>query len=117
MIGDFLHFVVEGEEGIARESARMGGEEGSRKDVAGDAARRENGQGDRERAFSHAGDIVDGKNAHKWHLLQEFDTNYTVFGRDCQQNGGAGSEIAKSTCRTLANQRIRGIMLTFAMVA
>ena len=65
MVGDFLHFVVEVEEGVPCESARMGGEERGGENVAGQTARRHDGQRYGQGAFSDTGDIVDCKNAHK----------------------------------------------------
>ena len=65
MRADLFHFRGKIEEGVSRESARMRGEQGGGQDVAGRAARRDHGHGDGQRAFSDAGNIVDGKNAHK----------------------------------------------------
>ena len=65
MVGDLFHLVVEVQKGIPRKSARMGGEQRRGQNVAGDAAGGDDGERHRQRAFPHAGDIVDGKNAHK----------------------------------------------------
>ena len=59
--GDILAQVAEG---VALKAARVGGEDGGGQDVAGHARGRNDGQGDGQRAFADAGNIVDGENAH-----------------------------------------------------